>query len=169
MDDEEFAKYVVNSLCALYSDAEDKPGLRVMLKVDSGPGCLNAELLALLRLRGFYLYPGVPNTTAVSQETDRNYSPFKTEFRKIMDIIFEARMQQGLSLSISPNLLGLIIFGHGRDPESGVWIEEGAFEKGFNREQCLKAWAKVGAAPLTMACLHHKQVRRELGDSDDDG
>ena len=43
-----------------------------------------------------------------------------------------------------------------------------AFEKGFLVEACLKAWAKVGAAPLTRACLSDKNVRRELGDADDD-
>jgi hypothetical protein len=58
----------------------DVPGKRVMLKVDSRPGRLNIELLAELHLLGFYLYPGVPNMTAVSQETDQNYSPFKTQY-----------------------------------------------------------------------------------------
>ena len=72
MDEEEFAKYIRNSILPLYPDAMDVPGKRVMVKVDSGSGRLNIELLAELRILGWYLYPGVPNTTAVSQETDRN-------------------------------------------------------------------------------------------------
>ena len=61
-----------------------------MVKCDSGPGRLNTELLARMKFLGFYLYPGVPNTTAVSQETDRNYGPFKTQFRKNLDEVINA-------------------------------------------------------------------------------
>ena len=45
MDEAEFAKYVKNNIIPLYPDALDVPGKRVMLKVDSGPGRLNIELL----------------------------------------------------------------------------------------------------------------------------
>ena len=50
---------------------------------------------------------------------------------------------------------------------SGIDIETSAFEKGFSKEANLSAWAKVGAAPLTRACLWDKKVCRELGDEDD--
>ena len=66
------AKYMNNSILPLYPDIEDVPGKRVILKVDSGPGRLNVEMLADLRLQGLYLVPGVPNTTHVTQETDQN-------------------------------------------------------------------------------------------------
>ena len=45
--------------------AADLPRKRVMVKCDSGPGRLNVEILARMKFFGFYLYPGVPNTTAV--------------------------------------------------------------------------------------------------------
>ena len=80
MDDVEFDDYLSNSLIPLYPGAEDVNGKRVIFKLDSGPGRLGMKLLAQLCLLGFVLYPGVPNTTAVSQKTDRNYGPFKTEF-----------------------------------------------------------------------------------------
>ena len=67
MDKVEFDKCVMNSIVPLYPDSDDVPGKRIMIKVDSGPGRLNVRLVARLRLLGFYLYPGVPNTTAVSQ------------------------------------------------------------------------------------------------------
>jgi len=34
---------------------------------------------------------------------------------------------------------------------------------GFSREQCKNAWAKIGAAPMTRACLNDAKVRHELG------
>ena len=80
MNDEEFEKYFATNLTKLYPDAKDVKGKRVMLKVDSGPGRLHTPLLVRARTLGFYLYPGVPNTTAVTQETDQNYGPFKSQF-----------------------------------------------------------------------------------------
>jgi hypothetical protein len=53
------------------------PGKRAMIKVNSSLGRLNVDLLMELKLMGWYMYPGVPNTTAVTQETDQNYGPFK--------------------------------------------------------------------------------------------
>jgi hypothetical protein len=70
MDSEEFVKYLFGSIVILYPHAKDKPGHHVLLKVDSGPGRMNLNLLTKLRLLGFVLYPCVPNTTHVMQETD---------------------------------------------------------------------------------------------------
>jgi hypothetical protein len=73
----ELDKYLKNSILPLYPDIADSPGKRVILKVDSGPGRCNVEMLADLRLQGLYLIPGVPNTTAKTQETDQNYGLYK--------------------------------------------------------------------------------------------
>jgi hypothetical protein len=64
----ELDKYLKNSILPLYPDIQDLPGKRVVLKMDSGPGRLNVEMLADLRLQGLYSIPGVPNTTAKTQE-----------------------------------------------------------------------------------------------------
>jgi hypothetical protein len=53
----ELEKYMKNSILPLYPDIEDTPGKRVLIKVDSGPGRLNVEMLADLRLQGLYLVP----------------------------------------------------------------------------------------------------------------
>ena len=53
-------------------DAAPKKGKWVCIKCDSGPGHLNTDILAYTRFHGFLLYPGVPNTTAVSQEMDQS-------------------------------------------------------------------------------------------------
>ena len=66
MDDNEFEQYVFTELVLLWLHAEDIPGKWVMLKADSGPGRGAMKLLACLCHLGIYLYPGVPNTTAIS-------------------------------------------------------------------------------------------------------
>ena len=47
-------------------------------------------------------------------------------------------------------------------------MRKNAFQEGLSKVQCLKAWAKIGAAPMTIACLSDKQVRRTIGDADDE-
>ena len=92
MDDEEFEKYLMNSIVPLFPHAKDKNGHCVLINVDSGPGRLSLKLLTKLRLLGFILYPCVPNMTHVMQETDQNYGPFKTQFLKNLDLIVDERL-----------------------------------------------------------------------------
>ncbi len=72
MDMVEFAAYIRNAIMPLYPNAEPSFGKWVILKCDSGPGQMNLDLLADLQSSGFIVFPGVPNTTAVMQETDQN-------------------------------------------------------------------------------------------------
>ncbi len=72
---------LANSILPLYPETRGRKGHRLPLKCNSGPGRLQVELLAQLRFLGVYLYPGVPNTTAVTQETDRTYGLFKSKYR----------------------------------------------------------------------------------------
>jgi|EP01082_Thalassiosira_pseudonana_P008128 hypothetical protein len=166
MDEKEFMDYFLHSLVPLYPDAEDIPGKRVMVKVDSGPGRLNPELLSRARNMGFYIYPGVPNTTAVTQETDQSYGPFKTQFVTNLKELSDIRIQKGLP-SLAPHVVPLFVFG-GIDPDTRHEVKTSAFEVGFAPLQNIRVWSKCGAAPITRAPLHnHDQVRRELGDADD--
>ena len=89
MDNDEFEKYLMNSIVPLYPHARNRPGHRVMLKVDSGPGGMNLNLLPKLRRLGFILYPFFPNTTHVTQETDQLYRAFKTQFLKNLDLMVD--------------------------------------------------------------------------------
>ncbi|MGH7954904.1 MAG: hypothetical protein ACREOZ_02970, partial [Gloeomargaritales cyanobacterium] len=57
----------------LFPDASDTFGNRVLIKIDGGPGRLDLSSLAEQRSRGVYLFPGVQNTTHITQETDQNY------------------------------------------------------------------------------------------------
>ena len=45
MNNEEFDKYIDNSIVPLYPNLEDMLGKRVLLKVDSGPGRNGRDLL----------------------------------------------------------------------------------------------------------------------------
>ncbi len=162
MDMEEFAKYLRNSIMPLYPNAAPEFGRWVFLKCDSGPGRLNSDLLADLRSDGFILFPGVPNTTAVMQETDQNYAPFKTQYCKNLDAVVDEQLKQGKSTSLAPWQVGLIVYG-GTDLETGL-IVKSAFDAGFSRDACRNAWDKVGTAPLTRAALENKKVQKSLGD-----
>jgi hypothetical protein len=168
MDSKEFKKYVPKSIVPLKT-ARDKPGHCVMLKVDRGPGRMNLNLLARLRQLGFVMYPGMPNTTHVSQETDQQYGDFKTQFTINLDTIVEGRINNGVSLSLQPKLMGLPLFG-GVDSETGVCVTCSAFKAGFFKAKCLCTWEKVGAATVngvTCACLLDQQVLMQVGDNDD--
>jgi len=57
MDEEEFAKYIMNAIVPLYPNAAPEKGKWVILKCDSGPGRMNLDLLADLRTSGFILFP----------------------------------------------------------------------------------------------------------------
>ena len=168
MGNDEFKKYLMNSIVPLYPHARNRAGHCVMLKVDSGPGRMNLNLLARLRRLGFIMYPCVPNSTHVTQETDQLYGPFKTQFLKNLDLMVNARLEANVTLSLQPKLVGLPAFG-GIDHESGYNVEVSAFEQGFSRKKCLGSWRKVGAATdqgVTRACLSNKQVMRLIGDGD---
>jgi hypothetical protein len=97
----ELDKYMTGSLLPLYPDVEDKPGKKVIVKVDSGPGRLNVEMLAKLRVQGLYLVPGVPNTTGQTQETDQNYGQYKTAFRDNLRVLTQSRHDRGFTLQVS--------------------------------------------------------------------
>ena len=166
MDDEEFFKYVKNSIMKLYPDAAPVRGRWVVIKCDSEPGRLNPDLLAFLRFPGFILYPGVPNTTAVTQETDQSYGPFQSAVRTNLQLIINERIRINGPRSLSPWIVGLVIFG-GEDPETGL-IVGSAFQHGFSHTLNIKAWEKVGAVPLSRTCLASPKVRCSIGDSTDD-
>jgi co-chaperonin GroES (HSP10) len=129
---------------------------------------MNIDLLAELRASGFILFPGAPNTTAVSQETDQNYGPFKNQYAKNLDALVEARVNQKKTTSLPPWMVCLIVYG-GTDPETNFVVENSAFQQAaFSREACLAVWEKVGAAPLTRKCLGDKLVRKSIGDGVDE-
>ena len=126
-------------------------------------------LLTRPKLMGFIVYPCVPNTTHVSQETDQCYGPFKTQFLKNLEQDVEGRLDNKKSLSLTPTMVGLPLFG-GIDRDTGINVVTDAFQKAFVPSRCLAARRKVGAATedvITRACLNNPQVLKEFGGSKD--
>ena len=151
MDNEEFRHFIVNSILPLYPNTQDRPGHCLLLKCDSGPGRLQVKLLTQLRYLGVYLYPCVPNTTAVLQETDQTYGRFKSQYRVNLELLVEELVRQDKTVSVPQHKHGLLVFG-GVDINTGLELPS-AFELGFSCQRCLESWVKIGAAPLTRKCL----------------
>lgn len=63
-------------------------------------------------------------------------------------------------------MIGLFVYG-GVDPETNQNYES-AFQAGFSKEKNISSWQKVGAAPLTRACLTDNSVRHDGGLQDED-
>ena len=130
MDEAEFEKNIKGNIVRLFPDAADVPGKRVLIKLNSGPGELNIELLAFLRSSGFYLYPCVPNTTHVTQETDISYGVFKSKFRSNLQKLTAQRLANNMSISFPPSIIGLLVLG-GTDERTGIVLED-AFAEAFS-------------------------------------
>ncbi len=65
----------------------DQDGFHVVFKIDGGSGRLNIQMLAELRCHGIYLFPGVQNTTHITQETDQYYGLFKSKLHKNLETL----------------------------------------------------------------------------------
>ena len=158
MNSLELDKYIKKAILPLYPDVADVAGKRVLLKVDSGPGRMNVEMLADLRLQGVHLVPGVPNTTHVTQETDQNYGLFKSGFCSNLRLLSEKRQAKRRTIGVSD--LPLLVFGgYNCITQSRL---SNAFERAFSQERNLACWKKCGAVPLTRLPLESPQVRHEL-------
>ena len=61
------------------------------------------------RFHGLYIYPDLPNATSVQQETDLNYSPFKSVVRNNLREISSAFYTADLSIPLNTSTFGLIV------------------------------------------------------------
>jgi hypothetical protein len=140
-----------------------------MLEVDSGPSRMNLNLHAQLQQLGCLIYPILPNTTHVSQEMDQQYGAFMTQFTINLDTIVEGWINNCISLSLQPKLVGLPLLSE-VDCETGVRVPHSAFKVGFSMAKCLCAWEKVGvemANGVTRTCLLDQQVLIQGGGNND--
>ena len=106
----------------------------------------------------------------MTQETDQNYGPFKTQFLSNLDLIVDKRLTAKKSLSLQQKFVGLPLSGRvDRDTQFNVEVD--AFQKAFVRSKCLAAYKKVGAATpegITRACLNNPQVLQNISDDGDE-
>ncbi len=117
-----------------------------------------------LRNLGIYLYPQVPDTTSVTQETNQGHGKFKNGTQKSGKLKCQ-------SLGWRENLFTSIhhwdLFG-GKDPETGIYHYLDAFGAAFNKEKNVKCWEVVGEVLPTWVCLMSTKVCWELGDASPD-
>ena len=158
MDVVEFCKYVENCIVPLYPDAEDVAGKRVLLIVDSGPGRIQVEMLARLKLKGIYLKPGVPNTTHITQPTDQNYGLFKSIYRSNLKLLTKH------TTTIKHTSIPLMVFGGDFKDEDGAVLchLQSAFDEAFSFDRNQEVWRKLGFNPFTRACLLDAKVKHEV-------
>ncbi len=168
MTDNEFKKYIDNSIIPLYPNLEDTLGKRVLLKVDSGPGRNGRELLVKCRFRGLYIYPGLPNATSMQQETGLNYGPFKSVVRNNLREISSAFYAADLSIPLKTSTFGLIIYGGTILVGTTSTITcRNALAVTFDAASNKHSWSKVGAVPHTRKCLTNSKVRQDGTDERD--
>jgi hypothetical protein len=100
MDADEFRKYV-KSVRFLYPDCSDTKGKRICIKCDMGPGRKDPALLAWCIQQGVVIYPSVPNTTHLTQESDQVYGGFKTDYRKSLQELLRQKTSSWTPTSTS--------------------------------------------------------------------
>jgi hypothetical protein len=150
MTDEEFEKFIENSIVPLYPDLEDTPGKRVLLKVDSGLGRNGRELLLKCRFCGLYLYPSPPNATSVQQGADHNYGPFNVVVHDNLKKMSSAFYAAGQTIPLNMSTFGLIVYG-GTIPVGPLTTItcRNALQETFDVASNLSSWREVGAVPHT--------------------
>ena len=132
---------------------------RVIIKVNSGTGSTNLDMLAYIRALGVYCYLGVPNTTQVTQETDQNYGTFRSTFRQNLETLTQEIFDLDKTLMLTD--LRLLSFGGKYDGITDVACID-AFTEGCSIDANFNFWKKCGAVPLTRLCWLSDMVLRTV-------
>jgi hypothetical protein len=112
MNNEEFERYIDNSIVLLFPDLEDTPGNCILLKFESEGGCNLQDLLNKCWFRGVYIYPGLPNSTSMQQEMDINfYGLFKGVVWRNPAKIAMTCYTKEITMSLGTSTFGLIVYG----------------------------------------------------------
>jgi hypothetical protein len=111
MNNEEFERYIDNSIVPLFPDLEDTPGKCILLKVDSNRGWNWCDLLNKCWFRGVHIYHGLPNSTSMQQEMDINiYGPFKGVVQRNLVKIAMTCYAKGITMSLATFTFRLIVY-----------------------------------------------------------
>jgi hypothetical protein len=109
VNDKEFECYIENIIIPLFPNLKDTPGKCILLKVDSVHGCNWWDLLSICWFRGVYIYPGLPNSTSMQQETDI-YGLFKGVVWRNLAKIAMTCYAKGISMSLGTSTFWLIVY-----------------------------------------------------------
>jgi hypothetical protein len=88
------------------------PGNCILLKVESGRGCNLQDLLNKCWFRGVYIYPGLPKSTSMQQETDINFHGlFKGVVPRSLAKIAMTCYAKEITMSLGTSTFRLIVYG----------------------------------------------------------
>jgi hypothetical protein len=135
----------------------------VLLKADSGPGRKNTDLMAYLRVRGFYFIPGLPNSTHVSQEMELLIGELKSSFYLNLEQLTRGCLEHNRPVPSGVEIVGLLLFGGLFDYGLGAFDEFiNAVQKAGSNDKIQRYFEKIGFAPFTRAYLNNKHVQHEF-------
>ncbi len=161
MDIEEFNKYVFINIICLSPDAADILGMRVLLKINSGPVCnKNVIMCAWLRNLGIYLCSGVPTPPVSPKKLTRDMESSKWNMENLADLIADCLAARNKSLFFHASLRSLF-FG-GKDPESGIDCYLDAFGAAFNKEENVTQWEQLKKSKMPVSDNQMQIVLKEI-------
>ena len=207
MDDSLFNDYIERVVLPLYPNISKTATFDantgkllcgpVILKVDSGPGRIIANMESIakreaFRELGLLILMGLPNATSVNQEMDALYGAFKSATYARGEVILTERMQQrglersalaaaaaaavnddddneaGPAAPLTRFAMGFEDLATVVDGKSTDDVSLKPFTRTFTRLKILGSWSKVGFCPFTRNCVASKKVRHELGQASKD-
>ena len=123
--------------------------------------CFTEPILAWLRAKGFYLLPGVPNTTHITHVTNQNYGYFKTHYQE--NITKLTVYCQGFIPAKSLGMLDLplLIFDGLVDGQDIGLVHSLALAFSFSKNK--ECWNKIGINPFNHNCLLSNMVKLRSG------
>ncbi len=80
MENDKFEWYITESMANFNPDIDHVIGKHITIREKIAHDFIVNNLMAQLRLLGFILYPGLTNTTTITQETDASNGSIKTSF-----------------------------------------------------------------------------------------
>ena len=101
------------------------------------------------------MYSGVPNTTAVSQETDISFGYFKSLFQENLRQMTKDALEQGGQVSLNIAAIKDLVCGIQGDRTSQY---KASYPLAFCPERNRAAWAAVDAAPRIRKCLESDKI-----------
>ena len=160
----------------------------IFIKTDSGNGRqtknpVNIQFRYNMHKMGVYIGPGLPNSTAATQEMDDLYETFKsmctttsqdvfttkTYHRALTVQLLEEAAAVGESTEEATKMIKPAQLDNYDLPEiingkAGYNIKKRPWTYCFTPAKISKSWLNIGFTPFTRQALLHKKVRHMLGD-----
>jgi hypothetical protein len=160
----------------------------IFLKIDSGNGRQtkskpNLQFRYDMHKKGVYIGPGLPNSTAATQEMDDLYEDFKAKCNIMAQEVFTMktynramavqRLEEAEDAGenteaairmIKPAQLDNFDIPEIVDGKPGYELKKRPWSYCFTPAKIFKCWMNIGFVPFTRQALTHKKVRHMLGD-----